>query len=243
MRAAVRTELWKIATVPGQRTGVLVAVLTLPLFSLLVVTTGGLGTRDTVVSGTATGTVIALVAFGAWAAAVAASEYAHRTLSVSLALVPDRRRLYAAKLVAVAGVAGLGAVTSTLLAWALVAAATPEGTGEGRVPALLGIVLAIVVVSLIGVGLGCATRSPTAAIGLTAAVVLLPKAAGGLLGGLERWVVGASPGSVVTQLVDGAQLGRQETFPAGTAAAVLTLCAVTAAIALGAGAGFLRRDG
>ena len=73
--------------------------------------------------------------------------------------------------------------------------------------------------------------------------MLLPKAAAGLLGGLEPWVVGASPGTVVTQVVGGAQLANDQTYPPGDLAAVLTMLAVAAAAALVGAVALNRRDG
>jgi hypothetical protein len=75
------------------------------------------------------------------------------------------------------------------------------------------------------------------------ALVLLPQAAAGLLGGLQPWVVGASPGTVITQVVGSSQLAADQTYPAGTAAAVVTLLIVAAAIAAGGACAMLRRDG
>ena len=63
MRNAFRAELLKISTLPGLRVGAVAAVVALPLFSLLVVTSGGLGTDDTLTSGAATGTLVGLLGY------------------------------------------------------------------------------------------------------------------------------------------------------------------------------------
>jgi len=60
---------------------------------------------------------------------------------------------------------------------------------------------------------------------------------------LEPWVVGASPATVITQIVRGAQLPANQTYPAGTWAAALTMSAAAAVVAGGSALVFVRRDG
>lgn len=244
LRFAWHAELAKIRTVDGLRVGAALAILALPLASLLVVSTGGLGAADTITSGAATGTVLGLLAFGAWGASVAASEYVHETVSVSLSTVPRRELLYGAKIAAVAAVAGAGGLVSAAVSWLITRSAVPGGDHAlGNPASLLGVVLAVVAVAVVGAALGFLTRSSTASISIVAAAVLLPKAAAGLLGGLQPWVVGASPGTVVTQWVQGGQLASEQTYPGGTALAVLSMLAVAALVALGGWWSFSRRDG
>ncbi len=243
MKSAWQAELVKILTVRGLRTGALLATAAIPLTSLLVVSTGGLGDGDTVTSGAATGSVIGLIAFGAWAAAVSASEYAHDTITVSLASVPRREVLFGAKVAALATVAGLGALISALASLLLVDAAAPSGHHFGTPTDLVAIVLSATTVAVVGGAVGFAVRSSTASILIVTAAVLLPKAAAGLLGGLQPWVVGASPGTVITQAVHGAQLASDQTYPGGTVLAALTMVLVAVVVVAGSGYAFLRRDG
>ena len=58
MRAAFHAEVLKITTVRGLWLGAVLATVAVPLFSLLVVGTGGLGVEDTATSGAATGTIV-----------------------------------------------------------------------------------------------------------------------------------------------------------------------------------------
>lgn len=242
-RDSVMAELVKVRTVRGLVVGAALATLAVPLTSLLVVTTGGLGERDTLTSGAATGTVAGLLAFGAWGAALAASEYVHRTITVSLAAVPHRRTLLGSKLVAAFLVASVGATASVLLSLVLVRSVAPPHHRLGDPWSLAGVVVAVAAVTVVGVAAGVLARSSTASITSVAAAVLLPQAAAGLLGGLQPWVVGASPGTVVTQLVHGAQLADDQTFPGGTVLAVLTMLAVAAAVAVAGFLAFEQRDG
>ncbi|MBV8387316.1 MAG: ABC transporter permease [Acidimicrobiia bacterium] len=244
MRPALRAELLKITTVRGQWLGAAIATLALPAVSLLVAATGGVGAGDTVTSGAATGSIAGLLAFGIWAATVAAGEYAQQTMVVSLMTVPRRSVLYGAKLAAIGMVAAGGALVSAVTAWLVVWAVLPTGVHHTGDPfALVSVVLAIVAVSVLGMAVGLLSKSPAASASIVVVAVLLPKAAAGLLGGLERWVVGASPGTVITQAVGGAQLPHSQMFPGGAAAAALTMLLVATAVALGGAVTLLRRDG
>lgn len=244
MRAAWRGELFKIATVRGQWICAVLAVAALPLTSLLVAATGGLGPKDTLTSGAAAGAVVSLLAFGAWGATLAAGEYAKQTMVVSLATVPRKSVLYTAKLGAIAAVSGVGAVLSALLALLVVTAVSVPGAHALGNPALLvGFVVAVVSVAVAGAAAGILNRSPSASIAIVVVAVLLPKAAGGLFGGLQPWVVGASPGTVVTQLVGGGQLLTDQSYPAGAWAALATMLLATLALTSAGALVFGRRDG
>jgi len=244
MMAAWRAELVKMATVRGQWSAAVLASVALPLTSLLVAATGGLGLHDTTTSGAATGSVVALVAFGAWAAALAAGEFSRQTMIVSLSTVPGRASLYISKLAALAAVAGTGALLSVGVALLIVREVSAPAAHRLGNPLALGIVvLAVVAVVVIGGAVGILTRSPSAAMAMVIAAVLGPAAAGGLLGGLQRWVVGASPGTVVTEMVGGGQLAPDQTYPAGPWLAALTLVVASAAIAVVGGLVLARRDG
>ena len=244
MSDAWRAELLKIATVRGQWLGAVLATLALPAVSLLVVTTGGIGDAETVTSAAATGSVAGLLAFGIWAATLAAGEYAQQTIVVSLTTVPRRSVLYASKLAAIGGVAAAGALASVIAAWLIVWAVLPVGEHRiGDPAALISVVLAITAVTVLGVAVGLMTKSPAAAASIVVVAILFPKAAGSLLGGLQRWVVGASPGTVITQAVGGAQLPRNEMFPGGAGVAVVTMLLVATTVAIAGAVTLLRRDG
>jgi hypothetical protein len=175
---------------------------------------------------------------------VAAGEYAQQTMIVSLITVPRRTLLYGAKVAAVGAIAAAGALVSVITAWCIVWAVLPTGVHHLGDPAtLVSVVLAIIAVSVLGMAVGLITRSPAASASIVVVAVLFPKAAGGLLGGLERWVVGASPGTVITQAVGGAQLAHDQTFPGGAAAATVTMLLVATVVAVGGALTLLRRDG
>ena len=244
MRSAWRAELLKLTTVRGLWLSIVLAAVAIPATSLLVVSTGGLGARDTVTSGAAAGSLVGLLAYGAWGATFAAGEYAQHTMVVSLATVPRRRVLYTAKLAATATAAGAGAVVAAVVALLTVFAVTPRGDHAfGNPAALVGVVLAVAAVAVCGAAVGMLTRSPSGSIAIVVLALLLPKAAGGLLGGLQRWVVGASPGTVITQIVGGAQLPNDQAYPGGAWAAAATMVVAAAAVGVAGFVSFSRRDG
>jgi ABC-2 type transport system permease protein len=242
--SAWRAELLKITTVRGQWIGAILASLAMPLTSLLVTATGRLGAGNTVSNGAATGSVIGLLAFGTWGAVLAASEYSSGTIVVSLTTVPRRQVLYTAKLAGAATVAGAGGIISATIALLGVLAVIPPGHHPLGNPArLVSVVLVMITVTVVGAAIGMITRSPSAAIAIVVAAVLLPDAAGGLLGRVQPWIVGASPGALITQIVGGSQLAESQTYPAGAWAAAATLLLVTVVVA-GVGAiSLICRDG
>lgn len=243
MRSAWRAELTKVATVKGQWIGAALAAMSIPLVSLLVVATGGLGTSSTSTWGASTGSLVGMLGFGIWSATLAAGEYATQTVVVSLTTVPRRPVLFGAKLLAAATVAGIGTLLSTTLALVMVLAVTPGRHSLGDPVALTGVVVVVMAVAALGAAVGVATRSPSASIVIVAVALLLPKAAGGLLGWLQPWIVGASPGTVVSEIVGGQPLPSTQLYPAGVAAAAGTMALVVLCAASAAGYSFVRRDG
>jgi hypothetical protein len=85
-----------------------------------------------------------------------------------------------------------------------VLAVTPGHHPLGKVAGLISVVLVMITVTVGGAAVGIMTRSPSRSITIVAAAVPIPDAAGGLLGRIQPWVVGACPGTVVSQIVGGA---------------------------------------
>ncbi len=244
MRFAWRAEMLKFATVKGQWISAILALLAIPTISFLVVATGGLNAGQSSTSAAAIGTLAGLLAFGVWSATIAAGEYAQGTMVASLSMVPRRSTLYLAKLGATAATTAVGGLLSAAIALLVVLGVRAPGTyGVGNPALLVGVVIAVIAVAVIGVSVGLMTRSPSASIVIVVVILLLPKAASGLLGGLQPWIVGASPGTVVTEIVGGTNLPTSQTFPAGTWAAALTMVGVAILVTLGGAIAFSRRDG
>jgi ABC-2 type transport system permease protein len=244
VKSVWRAELLKFATVRGQWISAILVILAIPVISFLVVATGGLDSGQTSTSGAATGALAGLLAFGVWSATIAAGEYAQGTMVTSLMTVPRRSILYVAKLTATAATTAVGAILSAVIALLVVLGVRAPGSyGLGNPAALFGVVIALITVAVIGVSVGLITRSPSASIAIVVVALLLPKAASGLLGGLQPWIIGASPGTVVTEIVGGTHLPANQTFPAGTWAAALTMLGVAAVVAIVGAITFFRRDG
>jgi ABC-type transport system involved in multi-copper enzyme maturation permease subunit len=243
MRSAWRAELLKITTVRGQWISAILATAAMPLTSLLVAGTGRLDAGDSATAGAATGAVVGLLAFGAWGAVLAASEYSSGTIVVSLATVPRRPVFYTAKLAAAATVAGAAALLSVTISLFGVLAVAPGRHPLGNPAELLSVVFALITVTVAGAAVGIVTRSPSASIAIVVAAVLLPDAAGGLLGRVQPWVVGASPGTVITQFVGGGQLPAGQTYPAGVWAGAATMLLVAGAVVTAGAIALVRRDG
>jgi ABC-2 type transport system permease protein len=242
--AVWRAEVLKIATVRGQWISVLLATMAIPVVSFLVVSTGGLASGDTSTRGAATGALAGLLAFGVWSATIASGEYAQGTMVTSLTAVPRRSVLYTAKVTAIAAVAGVGALLSATIALLVVLGVRAPGSyGLGDPASLASVALAVIAVVVAGVSVGLITRSPSASIAIVVVALLLPKAAGGLLGGLQPWIVGASPDTVVAEIIGGAHLPASQTFPAGAWAAALSMWGVALAVAAGGALVFFGRDG
>lgn len=244
MKSALWAELRKIGTVKSQWIVAALAAAAIPLTSLLVVATGHLDVNATATSGAATGSAIGLLAYGMWAATIAAGEYTTQSIVVSLTTVSNRTRLYAAKVATAAGVAGIGGMVSAVTALMIVFAVVPPGTHRVGAPAsLLIVVLAVVAVAAVGAASGMVTRSPTGSVAIIAFVLLAPQAAGGLLGRLEPWIVGASPATVITQIAGSTRVPPTQAFPAGAGWAAMTMILVAAAVTAAGAVVFQRRDG
>lgn len=229
--AAVRAELLKVRTVPGAVLGAAAAAVAHPLASLAVVGSGGVDDAADLVAISATGAVAGLLAWGVWAAVLAAGEHEHGTFAPGAVAVGGVVRLLVAKAVVIGGLAFLGSGLGALLALGLVRAALPPGSHDlGPVPALLVVPAVAAALALIAAIAGLLLRGSGPAVTLVAAVVLVPRAAGGLLGPLEPWIVGASPGAVVSRLVGQRAPEASQAFPAGGLAAL----GVLLGLALGA---------
>lgn len=227
--AALRAELLKVRTVPGAVLGAAAAAVAHPLASLAVVGSGGVDDAADLVAISATGALAGLLAWGVWAAVLAAGEHEHGTLAPGAVAVGGLARLLAAKAVVLGGLALVGSGLGALLSLGLVRAALPPGSHDlGPVAALLVVPVVAAALALVATVAGLRLRGAGPAVTLVAALVLVPRAAGGLLGPLEPWIVGGSPGAVVSRLVGQRAPEASQAFPAGGPAALAALVALAA---------------
>ncbi|WP_433236769.1 ABC transporter permease [Streptosporangium sp. CA-135522] len=175
------------------------------------------------------------------------SEYATGTIRTSFAVVPRRGAVLAGKaavVVAAALAAGQASVFATFFAGRAIVGDRPMSPGHltavtEEIPMLLASGLSTVVVALVGLGLGTATRSAAGAVvALSGLLFVLPTVAGVLPAPWSGRI-----GSVLLPNLAGQLAGHPSAVgslsPVG-ALGVMTAYAVTA---LGAGAlGLTRRD-
>ncbi|MDL9947645.1 hypothetical protein QSJ19_19075 [Gordonia sp. ABSL11-1] len=232
MRAAIRAEVLKIATVRGLWITWIVATVSIPVIVLAIVGGRGLAAGGSVVSGAVSGFLLPLLLFGVWAAAVGADEFARETIIVSIALEPRRIRLFVAKsaTVALAAVVGV-AIGLAVSVPAVIMILPPGATPVGPWYALVWPPLVAAAVSVTGVAVGVAARSTLTAVGIVVIALLFPGAAGGLLGAAQPWIAGADPSVVVARLVHSGTIGAAETFPAPVGLALVIVVGVSVVIA------------
>ncbi|WP_285700123.1 ABC transporter permease subunit [Actinomadura sp. NBRC 104412] len=178
------------------------------------------------------------------------SEYATGTIRTSLAAVPGRGTLFAAKV----SVSGVMALTTSLVALTVAVAAEQlivgdrpipafEGTMLDRLPCLVALSSLAGVIALVGCGLGAVLRSTARTITILVGVLMVLPTFGGVVPGsrLGEVVVSVSPLSLPFQIAappgDTVDLGILSPL---AATAVLAAYAATA-LALGAFS-FVRRD-
>ena len=231
MSAMLRAELLKLRTLRGT------AWMLLGLARLVAVTVvatladaGSSGMRTPVALrepllaiGYLCAITIALLAAGA-----AAGEYRHRTITQRFLATPSRVPVLAVKL----GIYGLLAiVATTIVVGVAIAIEGPVldgkglslGLGEAELARMAGGVLITAgLLGPLGVIVGTATRNPTTAVVAIFGLLLGEKLAGGMLGGLGRFL----PFTLFESL-----LGLSGATPWGLAALILGTATVLAAVA------------
>jgi ABC-2 type transport system permease protein len=169
MTALVRAELLRLRS--ARSTWALLGGAVALSVLLMALVLGGAGTIDGAAAGSqeqrrlvvGAGAPAALLLAAVFGVLLVTGELASRTLTASLLITPDRRRIVLAKVVA--GAAAGAAVAACLLALG-VAAATAAGSGPdgGLVRQLAGTVLMAAGTGVIGVGIGTVVRHQTAAL-------------------------------------------------------------------------------
>lgn len=218
---ATRAELVKLSSVPRLWVPPASAVIVAPLVALATFNRSGGDDTLTLVRMAGNGTQIVLPLLALWAAAVGASEFHSGAIASTLVGVGRRSRFYVGKLSAVAAVTFVVAIAAGGLAVGVLGAA---GAGDHHVGDLWRLIAAGAVVSATSVAaaaVGIATRGPLFAMAVAAVGLFGPSLAGGLLGSLQRWVVGSSPNIVIGRLIANHDLGVAQLSPAGLAGALV----------------------
>jgi ABC-2 type transport system permease protein len=240
MSALVRAELLRLRS--SWSTWALLAVAVALSALMVALVLGGAGTVEGAPAGSRAQRQ-ALVGAGAPAAQLLAAVYgvllvtgelASRTLTASLLITPDRRRLVLAKAIAAAAAGALVAAVLLVLG-VVVAAGAGATTDAGLLRPVMGIVLMAALSGALGVGVGTVVRHQTAAVAVPVLwlVVVEPLLSAFDLAWLRPW----SPGGALAA-VSGARFAGA--LPVTVAACVAV--AYAAALLLPGTRSLLRRD-
>jgi ABC-2 type transport system permease protein len=236
--AAVAFEWTKFRSARSTVLTALALAAAFPLLAVIVGATESLQPDDTILGASLLGgAVLAQLTAAALGALVVTSEFRTGMIRTTLTACPRPLVVLAAKATVVAGV---------VLAVTLPSAAVAYGTGRvmldadvyatgDPVPALFGVVLAITAIGVLGVAIGAVVRQSAGAMAVVVAVVLLPGMAAPLLGGVERWVGGASLNGVLQKMTQSSDatpetVGSLAAWPSLGVVAAYTVAAVLLAV-------------
>ncbi|NJP48691.1 ABC transporter permease subunit [Streptomyces sp. SBST2-5] len=229
----LRSTLWTTAA----------AALVTVAGAVFVSLTRSLQPDDTVLGGSLTLSVVGLMIAGVVGALTVCGEYSSGTMATTLAAVPRRGRVPAAKTVLVSAVLYVVGLVSCTVAYLLGDAFLDGSYAQGRpLPALFGIAALFSVVGALGVAIGLVVRHPAGAVTVVIAVLLLPSLFGPLFGDLQRWVAGAAPTAALEKLTQTSDAAPEAVGSLGGWPSLALVTAYTA-LALAAASGVLcRRD-
>lgn len=231
--ASVRATVWTTA-----------AFALLPVVgAVFVAATGSLQPDDTVLGGSLTLTVPALMLAAVVGALSMCGEYGSGTVRTTFAAIPRRGTVLAAKAVLVAGVAYALALPSCAAAYLVGDALLADGRAQGEaLPALFGVAAAFSVAALLGLAVGTLVRHAAGAVTAVVAVLLLPALFGPLFGGAERWVAGATPTAALEKLTQTSDASAEAVGSLGAWPSLLLVAGYTSAALLVSGVLLRRRD-
>lgn len=189
----IRSTWWTVAATAALPVGV----------AALVGLTDSLAPDDTVLAGALGNSVVGLVPAGILGALLAAGEYGAGTIRLTLAAVPRRWPVPAAKALLAGTVAFVVGLVANGLGFGVAAALLSGHRPGSALPALVGVALVYGAVAVLGVALGTALRSPAAAVTAVTGILLAPALLGPLLG-RAQWLAELTPfGAAQTVLSPG----------------------------------------
>ncbi|WP_078856782.1 ABC transporter permease subunit [Streptomyces sp. NBRC 109706] len=208
-----------------------------------VAATDSLQPDDTVLGGSLTLALPALLLAAVVGALVICGEYGSGTMRSTLAAVPRRGTVLAAKAALLTGVLYALALPSCAAAY-LVGDALLDGShAQGDpLPALFGVAAAFPVAGLLGLALGTLIRHSAGAITAVLGALLLPELFGPLLGDARRWVAGMSPTAALQKLTQTSDATAETVGSLGGWPSLLLVGGCTALALLAAGTLLDRRD-
>ncbi|MDT0341820.1 ABC transporter permease subunit [Streptomyces litchfieldiae] len=230
---SVRSTVWTTAVM---------AVLPVP-GAVFVAATESLQPDDTVLGGSLTIAVPALMLAAVVGALVMCGEYGSGTIRTTFAAVPRRGTVLAAKAVLVAVLLSALALPSVTAAYLVGDALLDDSYAQGDpMPALLGVAGAFAVAGLLGLALGTLIRHAAGAVTAVVAGLVLPSMLGPLFGDAERWVAGISPTAALEKLVQSSDATAEAVGSLGAWPSLLLVTGYTALALLAAAALLRRRD-
>jgi ABC-type transport system involved in multi-copper enzyme maturation permease subunit len=240
-RQAVTAEWTKLRTVRSTVLALVIGTALVPALAVFVGVTRSLQPEDTVLGGSLTGAIAVQIAAAVVGVLGMAGEYGSGTIRATLAASPRRHTVLAAKATvtsAVTFVAGLAGCALAAAIGGLILAGKGYAPGE-PMPALLGVAVIVAAVGVLGLAAGVILRSSAGASTTVIAILLLPPLLGPLFGDWGRWVVGASPATVLQKLSQSSDAAPDVAGSLGAWASLWLVCGYTAVV-LAAGAWMLR---
>lgn len=232
--AGLRSTTWTAAT-----TGLATVV-----GAVFVGLTGSLRPDDTVLGGSLTLTVVSLMIAGVLGALTMCGEYSSGTIASTLAAVPRRGRVIAAKAVLLAGmlyVVSLGACVTAYVVGDTILEDGAYAQGE-PLPALFGVAALFSLVGVLGLAIGTLVRHSAGSVAAVVAALLLPSLFGPLFGDLQRWIAGATPTAALQKLTQSSDATPEAVGSLGAWPSLALVAAYTIAALLVAARVLGRRD-
>ncbi len=191
-------EVRKVAATPSLVVGLAIGIAATPLAALVVADRSDAAESMSAVRLAVSAAIIPLVVFALWGAYATTSEYERGAIVGSLLAVPRRSSFYAAKLTAVAAVAGVAMTLSAAAAVLAVGlAAPPPGLAVGPGWAVPVIGLIVGAVTAVGAAVGFVLRGAITTSAALLIALLGPSVLGSALGGAQRWASGAGPAALI----------------------------------------------
>jgi ABC-type transport system involved in multi-copper enzyme maturation permease subunit len=240
----IRSEWVKLASTPSLLWPVIVMGLAVPVLSVVVAATGSIQPDDTILGGSLTGAAIGQVIAGAVGALTVTGEHASGTIRTTLVAMPRRTVVFTAKAVVVAAATvptALAAGTAAFLIGVAMLGGAGRVTGHPW-PAVLGFALAIGFAGLLGLAIGSVLRHSAGAVAAVVGLVVVPSLFGPLFGGLQPWIVGASPSVTLQKLAQSSDAAPELVGSLGGWASLAVMAIYTAVALAAAGRIFDRRD-
>jgi len=209
-------ELRKIATTPSLLTGLLLGVAVTPLSALIVISRSDAVATMSAVRLAVSAAMIPILVFALWGASVTTTEYESGAVVSSLLVVPKRSVFYAGKVAAVVTATLVAASVSAGLAVAVtLAAAPPPGLAVGPLWAVPVAAVVLAGVAAVGAATGFVLRGSITTAGVLVAALLGPQVLGSALGGAQRWIVAAEPGSLIARAAGSDRVDAAIGWPVG----------------------------